>query len=914
MRKIHALALLPLLLLAACGDQIPSLGFDWDFTPKAIKAMPAPLDLPEALEGGPLYVFDAETPDPTLKAYRALRKARAEEIVDLMDQELEQLEEVFEAMPKYRSAVITAESRIADALNPADPEQALMRAYASDAIQRLIVRTIKTTDAYVKLKALAESIEELREHPGKDANADTLPMLEYTQWVMTGNLVYALTREYASSQARAGSVIGALEAMTEKLDKKCRKEVRKGAKKIAKQIKKLDEKLQEALETHLTVLAAFDSLSAADYAFTMATIDFASESLPEIVRKANLVATGAVVTAEDQALAQSGAAFLKSFTDELRSGMAGIAPPPILRQVEGKSRAGLIPPFLGIAHAGTMDWLNTAGTVLTSGVKEMATGAYNMGRTMAEGPFIAARKIRHGVGTAVAFVDSNVGAAMDTGMNRYYGNALQDEREQMAETYARAQVAAIMGKQGAQTMRTARDYIDSVEKGIGKEVENVVGGAFNMAGYMLDKATGGAVQRVWGKDTVSWGAGKIAELTAGMATGFGKGILNLTNPDSSMEELFEGTIDTLFSVIGGSKAVAKASQVATGAKEAGKEALEKLSSVMARKQLQLEGEALKKSSDDLLRAVSSRLMTGEEISILCNNTRRIMENELREKALKDAEKSAVKILDDLVVNADAALAGNLREAREGAKDFVQESFENSLNGLKEAAGATFGSTKTEWFDNLVGSITDNAAKDTLKSLLLSPQDEESLRRIQAASTALSKLDPNDPKSKEALDKLLKVAEQTQKDLAEAEKKAEEKAMEQTAATVRQQVLGEMEKELGKAANTPVKATGSFSGDYKGSVSMQLVPGGGPVSGTVSTRYGSASISGSVDASGVLTANVSGTMSYDWYGDDGRLSTPVKKSCSLTASMTGTVGKRRASGSYGGSCAKEDDHGRWTASW
>ncbi|MFA4875025.1 MAG: hypothetical protein WC956_07370 [bacterium] len=914
MKKIVALAVLSLCLLPACGGNIPPMGFETDLTAKAIKQMPAPLELDEAVEGGPLYIFDADNPDPTLRAYRKLRQARIDEMLKMMDEEGDQLEEVLGEMPAYRAAIITFFGQLAESMNPADPGQATLRVLALDAIQRETIAMIKTTDVYAKLEGLSRAIEETeKKEKGKLANVTTIPMLEYTRWAILGNLVDAISKEFSYSQARAGSAIGFIKGDKDAFDKKVRKLAKKFGKKIGKQVDEVDESFRDALSTHMDLMACFESLKAADYAFTMAMLDFTEKSLPEIAKKAGEIRTNEVVGPEDKDYAVAGVSFLTAFTDEIRSGMKNAEPPPFFRVMGEPKTSGLIPPFMGVAHAGVREMLDNAAGALTSGARKMGSALYGAGEAAVKAPFFVAEMTRQGVSTVASSIISGAntgfGTAMDKAMNRYYGNSRQDERDQIAATRAKAQVAWDRGKQGADTMRTARDYLDNVEKGVGGGVEETFKGALNMGGYVADKLTGGRIKDIWGRDTLSWGAGKIAEMTTGMATGFGKGVINLTLPDATNGELLEGTIDTTFSGIGGSKALVKLSQAFSGAKAVGKEAAEKLTSAAARLELKLESSALKGTSDDIMRAAQSRIMSGSEIAILCDNTRKILANEIREKALKDAEKSIGQILSELTSKTGNKICENIGKAGPSVNEFVFESVEGSAKGVGQAVA---GKTTGEFVDNLAGGQADNAIKAGLKFLLVPDKDAAALEKMLAADSRLAKLDPNDPKDREAIEKIQAVLQAKQIEMVEAEAKAEQAVLAKTEQMVKEHLLEEMEKETDKVLSTPVSARGAFSGKYKGSVSMTLTPGGGPVSGSVATEFGTASINGSVGKDGRLSASVSGGMSYDWYGDG---KTKTKKSCSLSGSISGTVGNRRVSGTYSTTCSGADSvGGRWTASW
>ncbi|HPQ82054.1 MAG TPA: hypothetical protein PLZ86_10115, partial [bacterium] len=387
--------------------------------------------------------------------------------------------------------------------------------------------------------------------------------------------------------------------------------------------------------------------------------------------------------------------------------------------------------------------------------------------------------------------------------------------------------------------------------------------------------------------------------------------------DSGPAEILEGTIDVAFSFIGGSKSVVKGSQAMKGTKKLGTELMEEGVKQTERLALKLENQALKGSADDVMKKAVEEI-SGKEIKILADNTRRIMENEMKEKVIKEQQKGIFSILDDLAAKTDAKILGNLKDAGAGAKNFVEQGFELSLKGMKEAGQEVLGKTMVEYADNVFGAVADNFIKGGLVSALgwaASPDEKAAIAQADATGASLGMMgtmEPANPAVAEAAKKIEKLMAETGEKLAaveqEAQAKTEEIVKEEVKIKIAEKAIEKMDEELKK----PVTAKGSFSGDYTGSVTMTLVPGGGPISGTVTTKYGSATISGSISEQGSVSGTVSGTLTYDWYEKD--LNTPEKRNCSLRASITGKVSSGRVSGTYSGSCAKEGDSGSWNASW
>ena len=70
MKKIVAFAVVPLFLFTSCESAIPPLTLDVKTTPKLIREEADPLPLRDIVAGGPLFVPQADSANPTLRAYR----------------------------------------------------------------------------------------------------------------------------------------------------------------------------------------------------------------------------------------------------------------------------------------------------------------------------------------------------------------------------------------------------------------------------------------------------------------------------------------------------------------------------------------------------------------------------------------------------------------------------------------------------------------------------------------------------------------------------------------------------------------------------------------------------------------------------------------------------------------------------
>ncbi|HPQ81698.1 MAG TPA: hypothetical protein PLZ86_08250, partial [bacterium] len=720
MKRVFAILLLPLFALSGCGGEIPEFSLKVKTTPKLIEQDARPVDLESIVAGGPLYVFDEDSANPTLRAYRKLRKARIDEMVSMMEKERKLLSRALAKMPAYRAGTISFAGNLADLLKePSNSEQAKAAAYARDTLDMTLASIVKTTDAYANLESLSEALVSLSDEERKKGAA-TVAMFRLQEYASLGRLVESISYEFTSPAARVGGLIMAIKSEEKAWPKAVRKLAGKYDKRIGKAMRKAQEKFLEGLSLHMDIQAGFESLTAADYAFTMASLEFCDDVLPRASIQAAQLKTSEIFSNEDRTFAQTYAMFLARWTSEMKRGMTGAEEPVFLRNI--KVARGLIPPFLGTAHAGVGDWLDKAASSLTTGMmgageklygaaKMTASGAYGIANkvTEATGAKTAFKKAQQGLGVAVDSVSLFTGIVAVEAAGLYYGNTRKETQKQHVERIEGIFKAWDQDRYGAETFKEAYGALDAVEKGVGAATSGIVEKTFDAADWTANKLTGGAVKNVWGRDGASWVAGKLGEITAGMGTGFGKGMMNLSNVDSGPGEILEGTIDVAFSFIGGSKSVVKGSQAVKGTKKLGTELMEEGVKQTERLALKLENQALKGGADDVMKKAVEEI-SGKEIKILADNTRRIMENEMKEKVIKEQQKGIFRILDDLAAKTDSKILGNLKDASTGAKNFVEQGFELSLKGMKEAGQEILGKTMTEYADNVFGAVADNFIK------------------------------------------------------------------------------------------------------------------------------------------------------------------------------------------------------------
>lgn len=113
-------------------------------------------------------------------------------------------------------------------------------------------------------------------------------------------------------------------------------------------------------------------------------------------------------------------------------------------------------------------------------------------------------------------------------------------------------------------------------------------------------------------------------------------------------------------------------------------------------------------------------------------------------------------------------------------------------------------------------------------------------------------------------------------------------------------------------DNPVGASGAFSGDFEGSLVLNFksVPNS-TVTGTMNAPEGNLTINGSVGEDGSsISASLSGSANYEIF--DGEKW--ITSTCSVSGSLSGSIGNNTASGTYSGKCLDVTGSGTWQVSW
>ena len=313
----------------------------------------------------------------------------------------------------------------------------------------------------------------------------------------------------------------------------------------------------------------------------------------------------------------------------------------------------------------------------------------------------SATKSTYNAATTVAGVTlDTLAAGTKSGADVIYGvangNSASEIKDSIAGNFKKIGENYQAGTSGSEILKTGHGYFEGAEKAGGELTE-------------------GAVEQVMGKGWTSWMAGHAGRLTVNIFTSFGKGITRVADKQATAGEIAEGALDIGLSFIGGSKVIMSGSQFAKGAKESmklfGKKGINFLGKI-------LHGGDLKSLKGITAELLTKTKLTPSEVTKLLSNSMSVEIKEMIVGELKETGKRINKeILDLLAKSGRTVLSNATGGARQAFKEFVGESFERSLTGVKDAIVSALGHSLGGYVDNLLATAADDMIKLIVKDYI-----------------------------------------------------------------------------------------------------------------------------------------------------------------------------------------------------
>ena len=276
----------------------------------------------------------------------------------------------------------------------------------------------------------------------------------------------------------------------------------------------------------------FKQLATGDYYFARCAVGFMRDSMPGIKAAAANMKPNQYMDANAVAYTKDCLAKFDRYTADFQKYLDSVPPSDLLPVT-------VAPDAPGWAYAA--DKPNDYGKAYTSVAQPAKAPEPQKEGWLASG-WNGLKKVVHGtqsvIGVGVDIAGTAVKNITRVGAGIYYGNSAKEIWEDMQANSNQIIKNWKANKSGAETMRTANQYMNNMDDG---------------AEWLASKG----VEKTLGEGWTSYLVGKVARGTAGIFTGLGKGITLVGNRQATASDYVLGGIEIGSSLIGGSKLVIK---------------------------------------------------------------------------------------------------------------------------------------------------------------------------------------------------------------------------------------------------------------------------------------------------------------------------------------------------------------------
>lgn len=282
----------------------------------------------------------------------------------------------------------------------------------------------------------------------------------------------------------------------------------------------------------------FKQLKTGDYYYARTAVKFMRDSMPALKKAARNIKPNQYMDAQTVAFTKDYLAKFDNFSAGFQAYLDSVPKSQLLP-------VSSLPNSTGCAFAQDKDRPNEYGSAYLS----LAPPAKDTGEAK-EGwlstGWSGIKTVVHGTQTVIGVGLDVAGTAVKNitrvGAGVYYGNSAKEIWKDMKDNSNQIIKNWKANKSGAETMRTANQYINAIDKG---------------AEYIGSKGA----EQVFGEGWTSWGVGKVSGATAGILTGLGKGITLIGNRDAQASDYVIGGIEIAGSALGGSKLILRGTQL-----------------------------------------------------------------------------------------------------------------------------------------------------------------------------------------------------------------------------------------------------------------------------------------------------------------------------------------------------------------
>lgn len=446
----------------------------------------------------------------------------------------------------------------------------------------------------------------------------------------------------------------------------------------------------------------FKQLDTCDYYLALEATEFITSSLPDLKAKVGILAPKGRLTAEDIKFTKAYLSYFEKVNDTLKQSLNSV------------DKTKLIP--IDQQQESSVPFAYAAG-------KNTGQNYANAYRAVAQAPRTAApaaedgylAKGWSGVKTVVRGAKTVVGVGLDTlgaaaanisqiGIGIYRGQPAEQIWEGMEQNSKEIIENYKLGISGASTLKTAGEYLEGAETGIGQAAE-------------------GAVDKTIGQGWTSWAVGGVTKATVGMFTGLGRGIYQVANTDATTGEIAEGTANIVLSFVGGSKVIIKGSQVPGLLRGLSQEG--RLVGAQGLNIINTLGNNAEKKV--VLQQIGSILannkFTKQEMLAMVSNSLELEAKEATARSLSAMRAQlTAQMTQILKEGGEAALQSSRQEFTDNLADLLKKSFARNMQGYLEAIKTVVGESSKDYFDNLIGGWVDGFLSGLIKDVLAGPPE------------------------------------------------------------------------------------------------------------------------------------------------------------------------------------------------
>jgi len=348
-------------------------------------------------------------------------------------------------------------------------------------------------------------------------------------------------------------------------------------------------------------------------------------------------------------------------------------------------------------------------------------------------------KAKTGVGVIIDTAGAGVQAVTAVGAGIYYGNSPKDIADNIGAAGNEVVDNYNKGLSGSKTIKTAGEYIESVETGAGEAVGGAVGGVLT---WGAEKAgASGSTQKTIASWS-SWAASGITKISVGMFTGMAKGIYKVSDKGSSTADVVSGIIDIGLGAIGGSKIILKTSQI-PGLTKGAYQGMKQLGQAMLNLGKSAANAAERKELEAALRAaLAAKGLAPAAVEKLISDSIKLEIAEATAKALAATRGQIMKNLRDLIASGGKQWWKDLQGTIASSwSDLVKEAFGKGGKTYIEAGTTVMGGTVADFIENLVAAgITDAWLSDFVNQAIAIAPDAEQIDGTYKGSMLVTKID------------------------------------------------------------------------------------------------------------------------------------------------------------------------------